>query len=167
MFSAWFFIVSPSIFAGIDSKKQTITFVTNNKKLKIFINFGLITGGIFQLLFSYYLLQKFMLNYLNIGILLYTSTAATSVLVAIFSEQSYPKIHKLLAVYYFLANPLSMMLIGLSTNNLTLITISLCIPIAYYLGLLYLHNKHKTKNALMEKWAFVSMSIWTVVITLF
>jgi hypothetical membrane protein len=165
MFFAWVFVVFPTLFAGIDSKKQTITFATNNKKVKIIINLGLIIGGFFQLVFSYFILHKYSLNYFNIGVLLYTSTAITSISVAIFSEQSYPKIHKYLAEYYFLVNPLSLMIIGLSVNHYILKTISLFIPITYYIGLFYLHSKHKTKNALMEKWAFVTMSIWTFTVT--
>ena len=165
MFFAWFFVVSPSIFAGIDSKKQTITHATNNKRLKVIICFGLIIGGFFQLLFSYYLLQRFGLNYLNIGILLYASTAITSVLVAIYSEQRHPKIHKYLVEYYFLTNPVSLLLIGLSTGNLLLQVASVIIPTTYFIGILHLHKKYKTKNALMEKWAFATMSVWTVLVT--
>ncbi len=165
MFFAWVFVVTPSISAGINSRKQTITHATNNKKLKIIINIGLIIGGFFQLLFSYYLLRKLWQNHLNIGILIYVSTAIASILVAIFSEQSYPKIHKCLAEYYFLANPFSTILISLSISNLTFKLISIFIPIFYYLGLFYLHNKYKIKNALMEKWAFATMSIWTVIVT--
>jgi hypothetical protein len=165
IFFAWIFIVTPSIFAGIDSKKQTITYATNNNKLKLIISFGLIVGGLFQLVFSIFLLQKFNLNFFNIGILIYASTAIVSILVAIFSEQSFPNIHKYLVQYYFLTNPLSIMLIGLSINYIPLKLVSLLVPVAYYLGLYYLHNKDKTKNARMEKWAFATMSIWTVVVT--
>ena len=65
MFIAWFFVVAPSLHAGIDKKKDTISTATKDGKYGMVIGLGLILGGLFQIIFLYYLITKFSLGYFN------------------------------------------------------------------------------------------------------
>ncbi|MBU0708277.1 hypothetical protein KJ596_00825 [Patescibacteria group bacterium] len=167
MVFAWVLVVIPGLHAGIDGKSQTISFATKNKAYRTIINSGLVGGGLLQILFLSYLVGRYLLSYFNLGVLMYLSTTIITISVAFFPEPTYPKIHKKLARYYFVVNPLSLMIIGLSIKEKCspLFFASAIIPLLYFIGLIFLIKKYKTENALMQAWAFLLLSFWTAIAT--
>ena len=90
-----------------------------------------------------------------------------TILVAIFTEEKYPRIHFGLVLYYFITCPISLLFIGLSinsVNNFPLI-ISVAAPIIYFVGQAVLWSKYRFGNAIIELWAFLVLSLWTMVMT--
>lgn len=165
---AWFFVVTPALKFGINSKSDTITTSTNKNSVhKKIISFGLVVGAVFQTMFAVYLIRRFSIPLLSPGIIMYLSANVATICVAIFTEKKYPKTHKIMARYYFIVCPLSFLFIGLSLKSTDIYPkmISIITPIVYFVKQSVLWKKYKTDNALMEFWAFIILSLWTIVMT--
>jgi hypothetical protein len=169
IFSAWILVVYPAICYGINTKKETISLATlGNKKVEKIVGLGLIVGTLFQIVFLFYLTQKFFLSYLNFGCLLYLSANLATILVAIFTYRKHQIIHTFFTRYYFFMMPISLVLIVFPIRNTSahiLFSFSLLILVLYLLGQIFLFTKHKEGNGLMQSWAFLTLSVWTLVMT--
>lgn len=169
MFVAWIFVVGPAMHHGIDSKSQTITLATvENKKVLKIVGFGLIAGAILQGIFLFYIIQKYHVPFFSIGSLMYLSSNIATIMVAIFHFDKFPKFHEAFARYYFVVSPLSLGFIGYSVMKLNphLFFFSILTVIFYFTGSLIIMKKINTENALLEFWAFFTLSIWTVVFSI-
>jgi len=113
------------------------------------------------------LTKRFGFGWFYPGSLLYLSTNIATILVALFPAQKFPNIHRFCADYYFLVNPISLVLIGLSIahDNYYIYIFSIILVIIYFMGFFWQLIKFKI-NALMEMWAFLTLSVWTLVLTL-
>ncbi|MFA6520651.1 MAG: DUF998 domain-containing protein [Candidatus Paceibacterota bacterium] len=169
IFSAWVLVIYPAIRYGINTKRETVSLATlENKKVGKIVGLGLIVGTFFQIMFLFYLTQKFSLSYLNLGCLLYLSANLATILVAIFTYRKYPVIHNFFTKYYFSIMPISLVLITFPIRNTSaniLFIFSLLMFVLYLFGQIFLFIKHKEGNSLMEAWAFVTLSVWTLVMT--
>lgn len=166
--SAWVLIVAPAYLYGIDNRKHTISTATQNKQTKQIITFGLLLGSFLQFLFLTYLSQKLQISYSNPGYWLYLSTIFASLTAALFTEQKHTQIHRFAVKYYFLIHPATLVLICMALINSSYayaFWFSLCLIIINYIGLWWLHQKYG-KNALLELWVFLNLSILTIFLTL-
>jgi hypothetical protein len=164
---AWIFVVFPAFKSGIKLKTDTITTSTSDKYTNAIISIGLILGALFQAWFLIYLQRIFRFNAISIGSVLYLTANLATILVALFTEKRNKLIHQLLVTYYFFACPLSLLFIGLSLegHHNYLADTSFLIPIMYFFGQFLLWRKFKKPNTLMQMWAFVILSIWTLAMT--
>ena len=167
MIVAWIFVVLPAIFTGIDVKSKTISRTTKNKRNLFVINFGLRIGALFQFLFLIYLIGKFNLSYLSLTVVLYFSTIVATLVVSFTPIYKNTKLHQRSAYYYFSTIPIFLILFGLSIKDTynPLSKISILIAALYLIGMLLINIKIKKENALSEIWAFLMLSIWTIIIT--
>jgi hypothetical protein len=167
MFFAWLFVVTPAIRSGIDSKSQTITSATKKTKVRRIVSAGLIIGTVFQIVFLVYLTKRFQLHFFDTGCLMYLSTNIATLLVALFTEQRHSKLHGFFAMYYFIVNPFSLILICLPLINsyFYLFVFSVFIVLLSFSGSWWLLKKYG-KTAVLEQWIFLTLSIWTIVLTL-
>lgn len=168
MFFVWVFVVTPSSMGKVLRGKQTISFATKNKAKRRLIYFGLMAGAISQIAFLYYLVQRFSIKLPNLGVFIYLSTNISTLLIPFFNMWK-SKIHEALVFYYFAANPLSLLLIGLTIRSQfpTLFIISLLVFLAYFIIVVRLIVIHKMRSASMERWAFLMLSIWTLFMTFY
>ena len=169
IFSAWILVIYPAIRYGININKETISVATaNNEKIEKVVNFGLVIGTLFQIIFLFYLIQKFSLSYLSFGCLLYLSANLATLSVAIFTYRKHSVIHNFFTRYYFFMMPVSLVLIVFPIRNTSahvLFPFSLLVLVLYLLGQIFLFTKHKEGNGLMQSWAFITLSVWTLVMT--
>lgn len=169
MFFAWIFVVFPALHFGIDIRKETISSATfKDDGVNTIIGFGLVAGALSQIVFLSYIVQKFFINYISVGCILYLTANLATILVAFFTYKKHPLIHKLLTRYYFFIMPTSLIFIGSyikNTGGYVLFFFSLLVLILYSIGQLFLFKKYRGSNSLMEFWAFGILSIWTLVIT--
>lgn len=165
---AWLFVVAPAIAYGIDSKNEPITAaVVKNRKVMMIVSFGLIVGAFLQGFFLFYLIQRFGLPLFGIGSFLYLTSNIATILVAIFHFDKHPKIHQTFAEYYFVVSPLSLAFIGFTAikNGAHLFIFSLIIVLLYFAGSGIVIKKLGSQNAWLEMWAFIMLSVWTIVFT--
>lgn len=163
----WSLVVAPSIIGGIKSDHKTIFQVTVKKKYLYIISAGLVTGAVFQLLFLINLTNKFRLSITSPGVILYFSTIISTLFVVMFPYFKHKNVHTWLVVYYFIAIPISLILIGfqVKTANYVLFLASMATPLLYFLGEIFFAKKYQRGNALTEIWAFSLLSIWTLLMT--
>lgn len=166
VFIVWVFVISPAVMAKINLKKDTITSATYNKKYSSLINLGLLLGGVSQIIFSIYLAQKFKISVFNPGVIFYISTAVATILVSIFSENKFMRLHILLVKYFFVIHPLSIFLLGvLGESNTFVNAICLIVPLLYFGGIIMGLKLNNKLNAISEIWAFAVLSVWSLMIT--
>lgn len=167
MLFAWLFVVAPALRFGIDGKRYTISSATKNDKVRIIVSTGLIVGSLFQIAFLIYLLLKFQLSFFNIGGMFYLSATIATILVALFSEHKYFKIHSFFVKYYFLIFPISLLMISgtLLYEYINLFIFTFLSVFLYFFGVWWTIKKFGI-SAKVEQWAFLVLSIWTIVLTM-
>jgi len=162
MFIAWLFVVASALKFGINSKSDTITTsTTKSGSVRLVISCGLVVGALFQSIFLFYLIRRFSVQLFNLGSVLYLSANMATIFVAFFTQNKHPKIHKIMALYYFLVCPFSLLFIGFSikSSNQYPLLVSMLAPIMYFIGQAFLWKKYRFGNTLMELWAFVVLSV--------
>lgn len=160
----WLFVVAPAIRAGIDNKRQTISSATINRRVAVPVTFGLIIGTFFQIIFLSYLLNRFELDFLNFGSILFLTSNLATILVALLPEHKYLKIHSFFVKYYFVTNPISLLYISYLANKPFLFVIAIGSVILYFSGILIIIKKEGV-CARVEQWAFLTLSALTVFMT--
>lgn len=145
-------------------KKQTISSATKNRAVAIPVNFGLIIGTLFQILFLSYLLRRFELGYLNFGSILFLTTNFATIMVALLPEYKYFKIHSFFVKYYFVFNPISLLYISNLANNALLFTVAIALVIIYFSGVIKIIMQEGV-CAKAEQWAFFILSVLTIFMT--
>lgn len=167
MFVAWIFIVIPTLAGRLDHKLETISRITHRKIYLYTVNTGLITGAILQLVFLLFLINKFNLSRLSPFAVAYFSTVVATILVVVFPHHKQKVKHTIAVRYYFVVIPISLMLFSLSLTNTHkfLSLVSNLISTSYAGGVLYIIKKYGIKNSLIEMWAFLQLSIWTIMVT--
>jgi len=160
----WLFVVVPAIRSGIDNKRQTISSATKKREVAIPVSFGLIIGTLFQILFLSYLLKRFELGYLNFGSILFLTTNLATIMVALLPEYKYFKAHSFFVKYYFVFNPISLLYISYLANNVLLFAVAIVSVILYFSGIIRIIMQEGV-CARVEQWAFFTLSILTIFMT--
>lgn len=165
---AWGLLVVPAVRSGMKVRSETITTAADsNHVVRFFVDFGLILGSILQALFLLFVIKTYHIGIFSVGSLGYLSTNLTTVLLTFFPHSKHTTVHNILTRYYFIANPIFLLLIGadLNTNNTLPLTVSIATAVLYFLGQTALYIKYQKGNFLMECWGFLMLSIWTTVMT--
>ena len=167
MFSAWVFVVAPAIRYGIDGKRQTISSLTRNVKVRIIVSFGLIIGTIFQIIFLVYLHTRFPQGLSYIGSMIYLSAQVATIMVVLFPEYKHFKIHNFFVKYYFVFFPISLVIITgiFPSKNSCLFILNCLVTLSYFLGTWWSFSKFGA-SARVEQQAFLILSLWIVFLTI-
>ncbi|KKS95065.1 MAG: hypothetical protein UV71_C0013G0015 [Microgenomates group bacterium GW2011_GWC1_43_13] len=164
----WPLVVFLSLLKGLKYRSKTISQITGIKRNLYIINSGLILGSIFQVLFLYFLSKKFPVENMSIFIFIYLTTILAAILTAIFPYYKYLGIHTFVVKYFFIVNPLSLIIFGylIRNTNIYLSLISIIIPLIYYLGIFGILKAYKGINAIIQIWEFSLLSLWIILISL-
>lgn len=161
----WLFVVAPAVRAGIDNKRQTISSATKKREVAIPVNFGLVIGTFFQILFLSYLHKRFELGYFNFGSILFLTTNLATIMVVLLPEHKYFKAHSFFVKYYFVFNPISLLYISYLANNVLLFAVAIASVILYFSGIIKIIMEEGV-CARVEQWAFLTLSVLMVFMTI-
>lgn len=160
----WMLVVAPAVRTGMDGSRQSISSTTCDVAVGRTVSLGLIVGTVFQVIFLFHLSRKFGFGLWSPGAVLFLSTCVSSFLVAFVPEHRYAILHNILVKYYFVAHPVSLLLISGYPGIPWLSAFTIADTLLYYLGTGWILMRYGI-CAHAENWAFLMLSAWTIAAT--
>lgn len=165
--NVWIFLVAPIFFTNLkqDLWKKTISEGTTkhiflNKIISIF----LVTGGLLQMLFSYFLFIKSeQLN--SLPSILFGFLGFLAFIESFFTKKSFPRTHYIIVMVYFISFPVNLILFGLIFPNSFVFFVSFLCSFIYCLGCAYFIYK-KYMGTYLEVFIFGVLGVWAIIVNL-
>jgi hypothetical protein len=168
--SVWLFLMLPAWIHGVNLRTETVsTGTTRSKKLLRVVNLGLVTGGVCQLVFVFYLLEKFDIGLLSLGSIFFAYSGVACAMVAVFTLAKYPKFHKFFTSSYFVSQIISEILVAIYLYSISasLTMILLIVSLVNLFGLTVLLIRYKQPNFIEQHWAFFWLCVWIMTISVY
>ena len=125
-------------------------------------------AGFFQVLFMFYLINRFGITQNNPLLFLYLSLSLSPILAGVFNPLKFSRTHFILSAYYFSFLPCLMLVFGhfIYNSEKLLAFLSIIFGLVYILGESAIIFYHKNiSNTPLEVYSFLMLSFWIMAIT--